>query len=422
MATNPDKGKVMASVSRRSILGSAALAAPLVLGGRLFAAPAAASGKTLVVFLRGAYDALNVIVPTASDFYHSARPTIALSRPEAGNPASPLPLDADWSLHPALKDSIKPMWDAGEVAFVPFAGTEDMSRSHFETQNSIELGQSMTGTRDYQSGFMGRLAGVLAGAAKETRPIAFSEQLPLCFRGGPDVPNIALGNGAAMKEPVFNDTQQALIESMYRDRKIGAIDIGSAVREGLAVKRDIFVSLQEEMEKAGQGAISSLGFAGVAQRIGQLMRESYDLAFVDVSGWDTHVNQGSVEGVLARRIEALGHGLAAFAKAIGPQAWRSTSVVVLSEFGRTFHENGNKGTDHGHGSIYWVLGGAVRGKRMAGPQVRLAPETLNQQRDLPVLTDYRALLGEVFARQFGLTQAQLGKVFPGVTPADLRVL
>ena len=120
-------------------------------------------------------------------------------------------------------------------------------------------------------------------------------------------------------------------------------------------------------------------------------------------------------------IGMLGDGLAALARAMGA-AWRDTTVVVLSEFGRTFRENGNHGTDHGHGTVYWIMGGGVQGGRIAGEQVMLSPDTLNQNRDYPVLTDYRALLGGVFQRQWGLTATQLQTVFPGATPADLHLL
>jgi uncharacterized protein (DUF1501 family) len=144
------------------------------------------------------------------------------------------------------------------------------------------------------------------------------------------------------------------------------------------------------------------------------------VGFVDVGGWDTHVAQGGAEGQLAVRLQQLGGGLAAFAAEMGP-AWRETVVVVISEFGRTFRENGNRGTDHGHGSVYWLLGGAVRGGRVAGEQVRVARGTLFQDRDYPVLNEYRGLLGGLLERMYGLSDAQLEKVFPGAKPADLAL-
>lgn len=406
----------MTLISRRSLIRNAAICAPLLLGGRAYATPAARESRLLVVFLRGAYDAANIIIPTSSDFYYEARPTIALSRPDPGNADAPLPLDADWALHPALKDSILPFWQAGQIAFVPFAGTDDLSRSHFETQDSIELGQNINGRRDFQSGFMGRLAGVL-GADK---PIAFTDQLPLCFRGGPVVPNIALGNAGA--KPSIDDRQSDLIKAMYRGQSEGDVDLEATIAQGFAVRDTVFQSIRSEMEAAGRGAISAKGFELSARRIGRLMRDQYNLAFVDVGGWDTHVNQGGAQGNLANRIGELGRALSGFAEAIGPDAWRQTTVAVISEFGRTFRENGDKGTDHGHGSIYWVMGGAVSGGRMTGDQVKITPDTLNQARDLPVLTDYRGLIGGILARQYGLTARQLNIVFPGAAISDLRLL
>ena len=150
--------------------------------------------------------------------------------------------------------------------------------------------------------------------------------------------------------------------------------------------------------------------------------DQFNLAFVDVGGWDTHVNQGGAQGYLAGRLGELGRGLAGLADEIGQEDWAKTTVIVVSEFGRTFHENGNKGTDHGHGSVYWVLGGAVKGGRIAGPQVALSQATLNQGRDLPVLTDYRSLIGEVMGRRYGLSPQKLQAIFPGVTPSNLNIV
>jgi uncharacterized protein (DUF1501 family) len=152
-----------------------------------------------------------------------------------------------------------------------------------------------------------------------------------------------------------------------------------------------------------------------------MMRDNYNLGFVDVGGWDTHVNQGAATGYLASRLDELGAGLAAFASEMGP-AWQNTTIVVMSEFGRTFRQNGNRGTDHGHGSVFWVMGGSVRGNQVAGEQVRVEQTTLFQNRDFPVLNEYRALLGGLFQRQYGLNSKQLDSVFPGAKPLDLGLL
>jgi len=401
----------MPPIQRRDLLKGAAAFAPSIVAGRAFAAPQAGS-RLLVGFLRGAYDATSIIVPTGSDFYYQSRPTIALARPNPADPKAALPLDGDWSLHPALKESILPLWRQRQIAFVPFAGTDDLSRSHFETQDTIELGQPVGGSRNYGSGFLARLAQMLG---RDDRPIAFTDQLPLCFRGDPvPVPNLGLTN---VGKPI-DRRQTAIIESMYGKRG----QLAQSVAEGFHVRETVFDTLDQEMKAAGRGAVSSKGFELSARRIGALMRDRFNLAFVDVGGWDTHVNQGNASGYLADRIGELGRGLAGFVDALGARAWGSTTVVVVSEFGRTFRENGDKGTDHGHGSIYWVMGGDVAGGRMAGAQVALSAATLNQARDLPVLTDYRALIGGLVARQYGLSADRMATVFPQARPADLKLV
>jgi len=184
----------------------------------------------------------------------------------------------------------------------------------------------------------------------------------------------------------------------------------------------VYRSLSAEMTAANRGAISAKGFELSARRIGRLMKTQFNLAFVDVGGWDTHVNQGNVGGYLSGRLDELGRGLAGYVDEIGPEAWRDTVVVVISEFGRTFRENGDKGTDHGHGSVYWVMGGRVRGGRVVGDHGPVTQASLNQNRDYPVLVDYRALMGGLFSRMYGMNTGRLANVFPGATPRDLGLV
>lgn len=402
-------------MDRRQLLASLAaapaslLAAPASLvAGRVWAAPKA-DGRLLVVFLRGAYDAANIVIPTGSDFYYRSRPNLAIARPAADDPRAALPLDADWGLHPALRDTILPLYRKGQAAFVPFAGTNDLTRSHFETQDTIELGQSVEGSRDYNSGFMARLAASLT----RVRPIAFTDQMPLSFRGPDPVPNIAL---AQVGKPGVDERQARLISAMYEGTRLAG-----TVGEGFRVRDEVYRTISDHQAQADRGAVSPRGFELAARRIGRLMREQFNLGFVDVGGWDTHVNQGGATGYLADRMGELGRAVAGFVEEIGP-GWSDTVVVVVSEFGRTFRENGNKGTDHGHGSVYWVLGGGLQGGRIAGPQRKVDEAGLFQNRDYPVLTDYRALLGGLAGRLFGLDQAALGRVFPGEAAVDLRLL
>ena len=398
---------------RRRILQLMAFA-PLAFGAsRLYAAPSAAGNKLLVVFMRGAYDAASLLVPADSDFYYESRPTIAIAKPGSGAGAA-LPLADGWALHPALADSLMPFYQKRQLAFVPFAGTDDISRSHFETQNSIELGQGAAKARagDFRSGFLNRLAATLgAGGAQSA---AFTSEVPQIFRGNERVPNIDLG-GASRKSRLSDDDNRA-IASMYQHT-----DLNASVTEGQRIMGAARVELEAEMQAANGNAVSAGKLEQEARRIGRFMSDRYNLGFVDVGGWDTHVDQGAANGVLANRLGQLGRALAAYADAMGA-AWKQTTVVVISEFGRTFRENGNKGTDHGHGTVYWVLGGNVQGGRIAGRQTKVAQSTLFQNRDYPVLNEYRAVFAGLFSRLYGLDKARLAQVFPGIAPLDLKLV
>jgi uncharacterized protein (DUF1501 family) len=198
--------------------------------------------------------------------------------------------------------------------------------------------------------------------------------------------------------------------------------LGPTVSEGFAVDDQVYKAVGAEMTASGRGAISAKGFELSGRRVGRLMRDQFDLAFLDVGGWDTHVGQGNAQGYLSQRLAELGRGLAGFQEEIGPAAWADTVVVVISEFGRTFRENGDKGTDHGHGSVYWVMGGAVRGGRIAGDHGPVTTAQLNQNRDYPVLVDYRDMMGGLFRRLYGLDDARLQTIFPGASPRDLGLV
>jgi len=199
-------------------------------------------------------------------------------------------------------------------------------------------------------------------------------------------------------------------------------ELAPAISEGFRVRDDVYQTISRELTEANRGAVSARGFELSARRIGRLMREQFNLGFVDVGGWDTHINQGGASGYLADRLGELGRALAGFTEEIGTAAWRSTVVVVVSEFGRTFRENGDRGTDHGHGSAYLIMGGGINGGRVLGEQVKLTQAALFQNRDYPILTDYRAMLAGLFGRLYGLQTAGLQKVLPNVRPADLGIL
>ncbi len=400
-------------MKRRQLLKScgAALAAA-GLSRRLYAAPRSGP-RLLVVFLRGGYDSTNLLIPYSSSYYYEARPNIAIARPEPGSDGGALALNADWALAPAVRDSIGSLYLQGQAAFVPFAGTDDISRSHFETQDSIELGQPAQGTRDYRSGFLARLSNTLVGRAGANASIAFTDALPLAFQGTVAVPNLSLKN---VGKPAFDARQAKILTDMYAGHPLQA-----AVGEGLQLRYEVAQDIVDEMNAANRNAINTNGFEREAERMARLMSDKYRIGFIDVGGWDTHVGEGAAEGTLATHLGSLGRGLQTFAQCLGAE-WNNTVVVVLSEFGRTFRENGNRGTDHGHGTVYWFLGGSLKGGVIAGEQERVAHDTLFQDRDFRVLNDYRAVLGGLFRSLWGLSPEQASRIFGQTRPTDLRLI
>jgi uncharacterized protein (DUF1501 family) len=400
-------------LNRRCVLklGSAALLAAGITG-RVFAAPTSGA-RFLLVFLRGGYDSTNLLIPYSSSFYYEARPNIAIAKPDPASNTSALALDADWALAPAVRESIGSMYLQRQVAFVPFAGTEDLSRSHFETQDSIELGQPLSGSRNYRSGFLGRLSETLIGPARPNSSIAFTDALPLAFEGAATVPNLSLKN---VGKPPFDERQARILSDMYAGHHLEA-----AVSNGLELRHEVAAEMAEEMSAANRNAINTKGFELEAERMGRLMRDKYRIGFIDIGGWDTHVGEGAAAGPLASNLGSLGRGLQVFSQSLGSE-WNNTVVVVLSEFGRTFRENGNRGTDHGHGTVYWVLGGSISGGTIVGEQRSLSQNTLFQNRDYPVLNDYRSILGGLFRTLWGLSSEQSSRVFAQSQLVDLKLV
>jgi len=299
-------------MNRRLLLkmGSAALAGAGT-PYRLFAAPVGGP-RFLLVFLRGGYDSTNLLIPYSSSFYYESRPNIAVPRPDPASNTSALALDADWALAPAVRDTIGAMYQQRQVAFVPFAGTDDLSRSHFETQDSIELGQPSNGTRNYRSGFLGRLSEVLSGSASLSAPIAFTDALPLAFEGAATVPNLSLKN---VGKPPFDDRQARILSDMYSGHHLEP-----AVKDGLELRQQVAQVAQEmsdEMKAANRDAITTKGFELETERMGRLMRDKYRIGFIDVGGWDTHVGEGAAQGALASNLASLGRGLQAFSQSLG---------------------------------------------------------------------------------------------------------
>lgn len=394
---------------RRDLFGLSA-AALLPLGGGAWAAPAAGGPKRLVVvMLRGAVDGLNVVVPYGEDAYYAGRPTIAIAKPGAAEGLA-LPLDGHFALHPALA-ALLPLWQAKQLAFVHAAGSPDPTRSHFDAQLFIENGSP--GKRVAEDGWMNRLLAALPGAHGPTEAVAVGPTLPQILRGKLPVANLPLGPAAAQPMAIDRPAVAAAFDQLYA----GDGAIATAYHEGRMARTELVADMSAEQMAADNGAPPAASLPAAAMRLARLIARdrSIRLAFIGLGGWDTHVRQGGATGQLAGRLRPLGDGLAAFAKSLGNE-WRDTAVIVISEFGRTVHENGDGGTDHGHGNAIWVMGGGVQGGRVYGDWPGLAPAALYQNRDLAVTTDYRTVLAAIVARHLRLPDRALAQILPGFTP------
>ncbi len=395
---------------RRDFLTLSAGAALLPLGGGAWAATGAGGPQRLVVvLLRGAVDGLNVVVPYGEDAYYVARPTIAIAKPGSGDGAA-LALDEHFALHPELA-SLVPLWQAKQLAFIPAAGSPDPTRSHFDAQLFIENGTP--GRRTTDDGWMNRLLADLPGERTPTSALAIGPTVPQILRGRLPVATLPLGPAVANPMAIDRPPVAAAFDLLYG----GDDAIGRTYRQGRAARAELIANMPEATQPAGDATPPANALPAQAVRLAGLISRDRNirLAFVSLGGWDTHVNQGAAKGQLANLLRPLGDGLAAFAQGLGGD-WQDTVVVVLSEFGRTVRENGDGGTDHGHGNAIWVMGGKVRGGRIYGDWPGLAPTALFEGRDLAATTDYRSVLAAVIARHLRLDDRALAQIFPGFSP------
>ncbi len=398
-------------MNRREFLRQAAFlsgAALVSFGTRGWAArvgEAVKGGQRLIViFLRGAVDGLNVVVPYKDDRYYQVRPGIAI--PKAGNDGGVLDLDGYFGLHPALKP-IMPLWQNNSLAFVQASGSPDPNRSHFEAQAYMETGAPGDGT--VTTGWMNRLLGALPGPHTPTEALSLGTALPRILTGANAVSNLPLDRNAGRKLPIDRPLVADAFASLYK----GDSPVDQAFHDGRQARGELMHDVQQDMENSYNGAPDVIGFSGDTQRLAQLMqRDSHiRLAFLSVGGWDTHVNQGASKGQLATHLQALGEGLASLVQGLGP-LYQDSVVLVMSEFGRTFRENGNAGTDHGHGNVMWLMGGKLNGGKVHGQWPGLDDSQLYQNRDLAITTDFRQVIGTVLTRHLQLPQAKLASVFP----------
>jgi len=382
-------------------------------------------GKTLVVlFQRGAADALNIVVPHGEKAYYTMRPSIAVPRPSAmSTPTSPSAIDLDgfFGLHPSLSP-FKALWDDGILAAVHAVGSPSNTRSHFDAQDYMESGTpDNKGTRD---GWLNRYLAVKgtcdechlhdAQNAKQSPFLAVSmtPQTPRILEGG--APTVAM-NSLDEFTIRTNNSQADRIEALYRT---GNADVIHAAGGEMFEAMKILKTANPQQYAAQNGAdYPRSPFGQHLRQIAQLIKADVGLevAFADVGGWDTHVNQGGSTGQLANRLDDFSKSIAALVKDLGNRM-ADVTILTMSEFGRTAHQNGNGGTDHGRATSMFVIGGDVKGKKVHGKWPGLAPEQLNEGRDLALTTDFRSVFSEVAFKHLGA--AKMDAVFPGYTGAE----
>jgi uncharacterized protein (DUF1501 family) len=387
------------------------------------AARLAGKGKVLVcLFQRGAADALNVVVPFGDPSYYALRPNIAV--PEPGRDGGALDLDGFYALHPALAP-LKPLWDRGLLAPVHAVGSPSATRSHFDAQDYMETATpDVKGTRD---GWLNRylaLRGTCeAGCARDVaaspgygsgsgaspfRAVAMTAQTPRVLDG--PAPTVAMNSLAEFSIRASGADAERRLEALYTT---GSADLvhgaGAETFEAMKVLRAANPQ-RYQPEHGAQYPASQLGQR--LRQIAQLIKAGVGLevAFADVGGWDTHVNQGGATGQLANRLGDLARSIAAFTTDLGDRM-EDVVVLTMSEFGRTARQNGTGGTDHGHAGSMFVIGGGARGGRVHGKWPGLAPEQLYEGRDLALTTDFRAVFAEVASKHLGAER--LDRLFPG---------
>jgi uncharacterized protein (DUF1501 family) len=401
------------AIQRRDFLRAAATlsaAGVVLIGTHAWAARAPDGGgnhkRLVVVFMRGAVDGLNVVVPYGDSQYYEQRPNIAIPRTGSSD-TSVIDLDGHFGLHPALAQLL-PQWRNRTLAFVHACGSPDPTRSHFDAQDFMESGTP--GVRITPDGWMNRVLAALPGDHSPTEAVSLGATLPRIFAGRMPVANILLGRGADHPIPLDNPQIENAFDQLYS----GNDQLSQAFREGQAARKRILAELQQDMTAADAGAPPADGFSGDTGRLARLIARdpTIRLAFLAVSGWDTHINEGSFKGQLANHLKPLGDGLASFADQLGP-AYADTVILVISEFGRTVRENGNGGTDHGHGNVMWVMGGPVRGGQVYGSWNGLSPTNLYQERDVAVTTDFREPISNILRAHMGMTAQQVSAIFPG---------
>lgn len=413
------------TITRRLFLKSSGLAmasfatVPSFLQRTALGQTTGATGKDrpiiIAIFQRGAADGVSMVVPFGDRSYAASRPQIAVPAPKAGSADTAIDLDGFFGLHPAL-DSFKPLYASGQLAIVHAVGSPDNTRSHFDAQDYME--SATPGVKSTPDGWLNRYLGGKEGSKAQAksspfRAVAFSANMPRSLMGSAPAVAMTSLSDFGVRVGQGNKETASSFEALYAQ---GSVDMlrGTGKEAFEAVR--MLKRANPQQHRAANGAnYPRTPYGRSLMQIAQLIKSDLGLevAFTDIGGWDTHANQGSSRGQLANRLREFSEGITALYKDLGD---RMSNVVILTmtEFGRTIRQNGSGGTDHGHASCLFALGGPVAGGKVYGKWPGLAAEQLYEGRDLALTTDFRDVFAEVAARH--LKAKNTGTIFPGFNP------
>ena len=391
--------RVFVKSSALAVVGTAAL--PAFLKRAAFgAAPTVRTKRLVVIFQRGAADGLNIVVPHGEEAYYAMRPSINIPRNSA------LDLDGFFGLHPAMA-SFQPLWNQRHLAIVHAAGSPDPTRSHFDAQDYMESGTP--GVKATEEGWLNRALSSAPPRNSALRAVALGPSLPRILAGSE--PAVAMNNvndfgvDGHGPGPISNS-----FEAMYAN-SVDTVLHNTGRETFEAVK--MLKAADPAKYRPLPGADYPKGrFGDSLKQLAQLIKSDVgvQVAFADIGGWDHHVNEGGTQGQIANVLREFSQSLTAFYFDLG-DLMEDTIIVTMSEFGRTARENGNRGTDHGHANVMFVMGGPVKGGKVYGRWPGLAQSQLYEGRDLALTTDFRRVLGEAVYCHLG--NYSLDEVFPG---------
>jgi uncharacterized protein (DUF1501 family) len=399
-------------ISRRIFLKNGGFAlvslgfAPSFLARTAFAQGRTVRAKQLIaIFQRGAVDGLSVVVPFGESEYYRARPSIAIPQPNAGEHAA-IDLDGFFGFNPRLR-SLKPLWDARQLAVVHACGSPDNTRSHFDAQDYMET--ATPGVKSTPDGWLNRyLQARHVDAPTPFLAVSLTPQLPRMLQG----PSPALAVNQIGQFGIRAETLSASFESQYAAAADSVLN--GTGKEAFDAIKMLKIADPSKYQPENGADYPRSPFGQALRQIAQLTKANVGLevAFADLGGWDTHVNQGAAEGQLANRLDDFGRAVAALVADLGDRM-ADTVVLTMSEFGRAVHENGNRGTDHGHANAMMIIGGGVRGGHVYGQWPGLAQDRRYEGRDLAVTTDFRDVFGEIVVKHMGVPDTR--PIFPGYT-------